>query len=291
MNRSLLHQACQGNSTTLIRHLILQYDADVDAKDDTNSTPLHIAASSGNENAVATLIKEFGCDTKVRGNCGRSLLHYACIGGNVNIVRMLVLQCKADVDACDDYNNTPLHEAASSGKEDVVLALIKDFKCDTHVRGLLGRSFLHSASVKGLASVVKAAGSYMPPSLMADDHGDTPLHLAAGSGDGECVEALLQLGHSVLALNQVGKTPMGVARGRAKAVLTVFMTSNEEPGVPTPPNVARDENMSILEGPDGEGEYVVLVGSQHSIAPPPCMLVNFLEFCIRCEGHTHKPHP
>jgi ankyrin repeat protein len=105
---------------------------------------------------------------------------------------------------------------------------------------------------------------------MADDHGDTPLHLAAGSGDGECVEALLQLGHSVIALNQLGRTPMGVARGRAKAVLAVRITRNkisEEPGIPTPPSVAGDENMTILEGPDAEGEYVALVGFQHSNAP------------------------
>jgi ankyrin repeat protein len=152
----------------------------------------------------------------------------------------------------------------------VVLALIKDFKCDTHIRGFLGRSFLHSASAQGWVSVVKAAGSYVPPSLMADDLGDTPLHLAAGSGNGECVEALLQLGHSVIALNQLGRTPMGVARGRAKAVLTVRMTRHEiyeEPGIPTPPSMAGDKKTTILEGPDAEGEYVVLVVSQHSNAP------------------------
>jgi ankyrin repeat protein len=83
---------------------------------------------------------------------------------------------------------------------------------------------------------------------MADDHGDTPLHLAAGSGDGECVEALLQLGHSVMVLNQLGRTPMGVARGRAKAVLTKM--KDEEP------IFSSTGVTSILEGPtvaDAEG--------------------------------------
>jgi ankyrin repeat protein len=137
----------------------------------------------------------------------------------------------------------------------------------------------------------------MPSSLMADDLGDMPLHLAAGSGNGECVEALLQLSHSVMALNQPGRTPMGVARGRAKAVLTVRMTRNEiceEPGVPTPPSVAGDENITILEAPDAEGEYVALVGSQHSNAPttPPPHLPTppLLAYRISIRyTRTHKP--
>lgn len=89
LNRSLLHQACQGGSNSLVRQLIQKYNADVSARDDTNSTPLHIAALCGKESVVFTLVKEFCCDTRVKGNCGRSLLHYACIGGNVNIVKKL----------------------------------------------------------------------------------------------------------------------------------------------------------------------------------------------------------
>ena len=74
--------------------------------------------------------------------------------------------------------------------------------------------------------MVRAAGSYMPPSLTEDDHGDTPLHLAAASGGGECVEAVLQLSHAVLVRNRDGKTPVDVAWGRAKAALDEHVTQN-----------------------------------------------------------------
>ena len=185
------------------------------------------AALKGLEDVVVTLIEEFNCDTRVRGNCGRTLLHYACIGGNVNIVKMLILQLKADINAKDSYSNTPLHDAALYGRRDVVLSLIAEFQSNTSIGGRFGRSFLHSACSNGQANVVRAAGSYIPPSLMEDDRGDTPLHLAAASGDGECVEAVLQLNHPVLVRNWDGKTPVDVARGRAKAVLDEHVTQNK----------------------------------------------------------------
>lgn len=105
----------------------------------------------------------------------------------------------------------------------MVTTLIEEFKCNTHIRGRHGRSFLHSACANGQSSVVRAAGSYMPPSLMEDVRGDTPLHLAAASGDRECVEAVLQLNNLALVRNRNGKTPVDVARGRTKAVLDEYV--------------------------------------------------------------------
>jgi hypothetical protein len=57
-----------------------------------------------------------------------------------------------------------------------------------------------------------------------------------------------------MALNQLGRTPMGVARGMAKAVLS--KVKNEEPGVPTLPSAGDEIVTSILEGAtvtDAEG--------------------------------------
>ena len=76
--RSLLHHACGGGNVSLVRKLILEHKADVNARDDENNTPLHVAAFCGKEEVVLALINEFGCDTKVKGKFGRSLLHHAC---------------------------------------------------------------------------------------------------------------------------------------------------------------------------------------------------------------------
>ena len=113
LGRSLLHSACGGGSVSLVRTLIhernadinarddnkcqhwvvvrtliREYNADVNARDDNNDTPLHVAALCGKDEVALTLINEFGCDTKVRGALGRSLLHKACEGGSVSLVRI-----------------------------------------------------------------------------------------------------------------------------------------------------------------------------------------------------------
>ena len=78
MAGSLLHSACQGGSVSLVRTLIQKHNADTNAKNDQNNTPLHVAAFSGEAEVALCLINEFGCDPSVKGRFGRSLLHCAC---------------------------------------------------------------------------------------------------------------------------------------------------------------------------------------------------------------------
>ena len=78
MAKSLLHSACQGGSVSLVQTLIQKHNADTNAKNDQNNTPLHIAALNGKEEVAFALINEFGCDTSIKGFNGWSLLHSAC---------------------------------------------------------------------------------------------------------------------------------------------------------------------------------------------------------------------
>ena len=192
MNNTELHSACKGGNVSLVRKLILEHKADVNARDDDNNTPLHVAAFCGKEEVVLALINEFGCDTKVKGKFGRSLLHDACEGGNVSLVRKLILEHKVDVDARDDDNNTPLNVAAFCGKEEVVLALINEFGCDTKVRGRVGMSLLHNACQGGNIRLVRKLILEHKADVNArDDINNTPLHVAAICGKKEVVLALI----------------------------------------------------------------------------------------------------
>ena len=69
----MLHYACLGDNISLVRTLISDHNADVNALDD-NDTPLHVAALCGKEEVALMLINEFGCDTNVKGALG-SILH------------------------------------------------------------------------------------------------------------------------------------------------------------------------------------------------------------------------
>ncbi len=52
---------------SLVRTLVHEYKADINARDDNNDTPLNVAALAGKEEVVLVLTKEFDCDVTVRG--------------------------------------------------------------------------------------------------------------------------------------------------------------------------------------------------------------------------------
>ena len=179
----------------LVKTLILEHKADVNARDDNNDTPVHVAAWCGKEEVALALINEFQCDINVKGGLGRSLLHKACNGGNVNLVKTLILEHKADVNARDDTNDTPVHVAALCGKEEVALALINEFQCDT---------------------------------LAVDNNGDTPLHLCAAKGHVKCMSALLSPSAPHMVRNIHGNTPRDVATAECKAMLDDYFSAARE---------------------------------------------------------------
>jgi ankyrin repeat protein len=56
--------------------LLLEYGADVNARNDTGSTPLHYAASSGCLSLVKLLLK-YGGDPRIKNNEGKTPLDVA----------------------------------------------------------------------------------------------------------------------------------------------------------------------------------------------------------------------
>ena len=183
LGRSLLHQACRGGYVGLVQSLIHDYNADTNARDGENNTPLHVAALNGNKEVALFLIKEFGCDINTRDPSGKTLLHRVCESGSVSLVQSLIHDYNADINARDDENNTPLHVAGLSGNKEVILCLIHEHGCDINVRGASGRSLLHNACESGNLSLVEYLIIYCNANVDAmDDSDNTPLHVAALNG-------------------------------------------------------------------------------------------------------------
>ena len=185
-NKTLLHWACKRGNVSLVRTLIQDHKADINAGDDENNTSLHVAALCGKKKVALFLINEVGCDINIKGYLGRSLLHSACIGGDVSLVQTLIRDHKADINARDDENNTPLHVAALCGKKEVALFLINDVGSDINIKGYLGWSLLHSACIGGNVSLVQTLIRDHKANINArDDENDTPLSVAALGGKKE----------------------------------------------------------------------------------------------------------
>ena len=206
LGRTLLHSACSGGNVSLVKTLIVEHKADINAQDDQNHTPLQVAVLYGKQDVALALIDQFVT--------GTSLLHTACSVGNEGIVQDLLLSIgnwapdnggnggpvqtlldkhRGDIYAQDDENNTSIHVAALCGKMEVVLALINDFHCDPNGKGHHGRSLLHSACGGGNVSLVEALINLKHQTNLnaLDIQGNTPLHVAALSGREEMVLALI----------------------------------------------------------------------------------------------------
>jgi uncharacterized protein len=134
--------------------------------------------------------------------------------GDLHRVSELVRREPSGVAAFSADGWTPLHLASFFGHPEVVAFLLR------HGAPLASRSRnpeanlpLHAAVAGGHAAVVEVllnAGA--DPATSRGPRGTTPLHLAAASGDLALLELLLEKGGAVGVEDDLGRTPVEVAR-------------------------------------------------------------------------------
>lgn len=111
---TLLHSACQGGCLSLVRTLIQDHNADVNAQNQLDKdTPLHLAVRFYNEEVVLALINEFGCDINARNSKGDNCLHTACSRYRRSSL-VKVLSKHISPLTVNNKGNTPLHIASDS---------------------------------------------------------------------------------------------------------------------------------------------------------------------------------
>jgi ankyrin repeat protein len=101
-----------------ISRLLLQYKADIHARDNKGRTPLHETARENEVNAARFLL-EHGADVNARNNGRGTPLHVASEAGYLDVARLLV-EHGANIDAEDDKGRTASQRASESGHHDVV---------------------------------------------------------------------------------------------------------------------------------------------------------------------------
>eukprot|EP00730_Choanoeca_flexa_P002485 TRINITY_DN11066_c0_g1_i3.p1 TRINITY_DN11066_c0_g1~~TRINITY_DN11066_c0_g1_i3.p1 ORF type:complete len:571 (+),score=121.02 TRINITY_DN11066_c0_g1_i3:3-1715(+) len=175
-------------------------------------TAFHLAAIRGQPEIVRLFIK-LGADVKsVTGQRQATALHYAAQGGYVSIVRML-LDAGADINAQDGAASTPLLYAAPKGHE-AVMVLLHARGADMSHKDVVGATALFAVSKqKGpkyqrcMEFLINAGNS----PVHVDNHQQTPLHMAAMSGDHLHVRLLMKLGANYNIKDYQGKDPVNLA--------------------------------------------------------------------------------
>jgi len=117
----MIHNAAGGGDIEAVKEF-LAAGADVNAKDDGESTPLHLAALEGQKEIVELLISS-DADVNAKDDDGETPLYAAASMGQKETTKLLIAE-GADVNAKHDDGETSLHDAARWGRKKVAELLI-----------------------------------------------------------------------------------------------------------------------------------------------------------------------
>ncbi len=121
--RTALHRACQGGFTSCVR-LLLEHDANIDARDFLERTPLMLACIYIKGTEVIRLLCEDGANLELTDTWGNTALHHAALGGHLETLKVL-LQHKCEVDAMNHDGYLPVHYASLIGRSKNVEFLLE----------------------------------------------------------------------------------------------------------------------------------------------------------------------
>jgi len=167
-------------------------------------TPLHLAANNGHEATVRQLL-DFGADIKAKDNAHQTPLHLAASKCHNATIQQL-LKRGADIEAKDDSYRTPLILAVSNKHKTTVQLLLR-LGADIDAESIFRQSALSLAASKGQEFTVRLLR--LGAKIEAKDtFGRTPLYLAAMKGQNATIKLLLDHGANIEAQDDYFRTPL-----------------------------------------------------------------------------------
>ncbi|XP_046559431.1 serine/threonine-protein phosphatase 6 regulatory ankyrin repeat subunit A-like [Haliotis rubra] len=232
----VLHYACEGGNTSIIRHLITV--CDINKKGRVGRTPVMLAALCGQKDVFDLLVSN-AADLTLVDDEDEGVLHYACEGGNTSIVQHLITVCDinkkgrggrtpvmvaalygqkdvfdllvsnaADLTLADDKDEGVLHYACQGGNTSIIRHLIR--VCDINKRGRDGRTPVMFAALCGQKDVFDLLMSNAADLTLADDEDEGVLHYACQGGNMSIVQHLIRV-CDINKRRRDGRTPVMVA--------------------------------------------------------------------------------
>ena len=200
-----LHFVAQKGLNDTLRDL-LQKGANIEARDKWGLTPLCIAASKG-QDGITRILLENGADIQARTHDGQTALYYAVLNDRETITRIL-LENGADIEAKDNMQDTPLHKAAYEGHKSIVQTLMY-YGADIEAKNEFEQTPLHLAVHSGYDVIVLKLLDSGADVESRDSFGYTPLHEAAFHCFTETTPRILcERGANIKAKDIDGRTPL-----------------------------------------------------------------------------------
>ncbi|XP_046568341.1 serine/threonine-protein phosphatase 6 regulatory ankyrin repeat subunit B-like isoform X2 [Haliotis rubra] len=219
---NLLHLACQGGNTSIIKYLLPLFDINSPGEDGwtpimmaalsgkmeaydlivttggipslttpQNDNVLHAACQGGNKAIVRKVIGSFGINT--RGKNGCTPLMRAVVGGHMSMMKFLMSR-NADHTLVDKDGLTLLHLACKFGHLDIVKHISDKFNIDTQDKG--GLTCIVTSVLHGKVAVFDYLRSRGAILTLVDSTGDDALNIAYKVNCRQIIETLISGGAS-----------------------------------------------------------------------------------------------
>ncbi|KAF7507147.1 hypothetical protein GJ744_010829 [Endocarpon pusillum] len=219
-----MHLAARDGHLEVVKLLLDR--ADVNVSSNEGWTPMHLAAQNGHLEVIKLLLNQ-GADVKVSNNEGCTPLYWAAYNGNLEVIKLL-LDRGADATVLNDNEHMSLHSVAPEESFELpeIPLLSRSSSASqsrTADRGVISMNLLssplqtseeplsstidvnaldgpygtivHTAAYKGhLKMLQMLVERYNADIIVTDQFGRSLLHVAAGGGNIDCVNYLLDRG-------------------------------------------------------------------------------------------------
>jgi ankyrin repeat protein len=255
-----LHLAATRGRLDLVR-MLLKHGAEVQARGIHRYTPLFSAAEGGNPDVVHLLL-DHGADARIRDKNENNALHIAAFHGHLEVARVL-LALNLDVNTQNDSGMNPLYCALDpSRKPNVdVVRLLLDYGAEVHMpeHDRCYRSALHLAAGSGNPEIVQMILDRNPELEARGGEGETPLLTASSDGNPAVVQLLLDHGADPHACDDDGSTALDYAGTLGVSRMLIKLNVSQTCAFLCAANHGDPEQMQLLldygASPDVRGDY------------------------------------
>lgn len=219
-----LHVAVERGKEEVV-DILLQHDAFVNVRNKLGMTPLHLAAKLGFNSIVKQLVSDHGAILDAMTITKQTPLHLAAESGQFEVCKTL-MKLRADLNAADNHSQTPVHLAAQKNHAEVLKHFLNDRSELLTIPNKTGFNCAHIAAMNGSLSVIKELLRFNRDAVIGvriKKTGSTTLHLASEGGHAAIVKLLLSAGAKASDENAMGETALHLAakHGHVKVLHTI----------------------------------------------------------------------
>jgi ankyrin repeat protein len=230
--RNELFQAAQKGDFDTVKNLLTKYPDMKNVKRNGGWTLLHL---SFNSRELIEYLIENGLDIEARSDSQWTPLHSQAYGGHTDGVELL-LEHGADIEAKHAYDMTPLVSSVRWDRIDVTKLLVEK-GANVDATNTLGRTPLIISATEGyheLARIFLDNGADI--NIKDNNYKRTAMHFAALNGHLKIVDALLKKGMDVDEKDSAGKTPLDYANRYGHEKVAKLLKSSGADGEIDPRN-------------------------------------------------------